>query len=315
MNNEYNKEKNFISAVVYVRNDEKEIAGFLKCLYAELEHSFEKFEIICVNDASTDKSVEEIKHAAETVENTTVTILQMSFFHGLELSMNAGVDLAIGDFVFEFDKLDQGSVQRAMKQVYDKSLEGYDIVSAAPKGKQKFTSNIFYLIFNRFTKNQYKLRTDSFRLLSRRAINRITAMTKTIPYRKAVYANCGLSCGTVEFQSAGYDKKIKEAHYNRQRRGLAVDAFILFTDVAYRLSVGFTLTMMVITAFMAAYAVIIYLLGNPVAGWTTTIGFLSFAFFSLFGILTVIVKYLSILVDLIFKKQNFTFESIEKITK
>ena len=36
-------------------------------------------------------------------QDTTITILNMSFFHGVEAAMNAGVDLAIGDFVFEFD--------------------------------------------------------------------------------------------------------------------------------------------------------------------------------------------------------------------
>lgn len=315
VNKQGNKEKNFISAVVYLRNDEEYVTDFIQKLYGQLHTNFEKFEIICVNDASADQTVAKVKKIAEGIEGTTVTILNMSFYHGLELSMNAGVDLAIGDFVFEFDKMDTDCMEETLKKVYNKSLEGYDIVSASPKGKQKLTSRLFYSIFNRFTNNQYKLRTDSFRMLSRRAINRITAMTKTIPYRKAVYANCGLSCATVEFTATNAGKKAKETHDSGQRSGLAVDALILFTDVAYKFSIGMTVTMMVIAAIMAGYAVIIYLLGNPVAGWTTTIGFLSFAFFALFGILTIVVKYLSILVDLIFKKKNYTFESIEKITK
>ncbi len=34
---------------------------------------------------------------------TSISVINMSYFHGLELSMNAGMDMAIGDFVFEFD--------------------------------------------------------------------------------------------------------------------------------------------------------------------------------------------------------------------
>ncbi len=56
-----NKEKNFISAVVYVHNNEKEIGNFLEKLNSKLSENFEKYEIICVNDKSTDDSVEEIK--------------------------------------------------------------------------------------------------------------------------------------------------------------------------------------------------------------------------------------------------------------
>ena len=42
---------------------------------------------------------------------------------------------------------------------------------------------------------------------------------------------------------------------------------------------------------------------------------LSVAFFALFGILTVIIKYLQLLVDLVFKRKQYNFESIEKLTK
>ena len=55
------KEKNFLSAVVYVHNSEKEIGSFIDRLYKQLNDNFLKFEIICVNDASTDNSVEVLK--------------------------------------------------------------------------------------------------------------------------------------------------------------------------------------------------------------------------------------------------------------
>ena len=56
-----NKEKNFASAVVYIHNNENQIESFLDNIYNVLEKTFEKFEIICVNDSSDDNSVEKIK--------------------------------------------------------------------------------------------------------------------------------------------------------------------------------------------------------------------------------------------------------------
>ena len=41
--------------------------------------------------------------------------------------------------------------------------------------------------------------------------------------------------------------------------------------------------------------------------------FLSFAFFGLFLILTIIIKYLSLLLELNFKKQRYMFENVEKL--
>ena len=54
--------------------------------------------------------------------------------------------------------------------------------------------------FSRFSRSAYPLGTDAFCLLSRRAINRVHAMSRTIPYRKALYASCGLKLQRVTYQ-------------------------------------------------------------------------------------------------------------------
>lgn len=88
----------------------------------------------------------------------------------------------------------------------------------------------------------------------------------------------------------------------------------MFTDLGYKFSVIMTFLMMLMAAFMLIYSVAVYLTSNPVAGWTTTILFLSVAFFGLFGILAIVIKYLQILLELIFKRKQYSFESIEKLT-
>lgn len=75
-----------------------------------------------------------------------------------------------------------------------------------------------------------------------------------------------------------------------------------------------TVLMMLMSIFMIVYSIVIYATETPVAGWTTTILFLSVAFFGLFGILTIIIKYLQLLINLIFKRKQYSFESIEKLT-
>lgn len=311
-----NKEQNFVSAVIYVRNAENRIADFLETIMDVLEKNFEKSEIICVNDHSEDKSASAIRQVGGKAKNTTVTILNMSYFHGLEISMNAGMDLAIGDFVLEFDSAIQDFGQEEIMRVYRKSLEGYDIVSASPDKRQKLSSGLFYYVFDKFSDFPYKFNTERFRILSRRVINRIGSMNKSVPYRKAVYANCGLKTENIRYAVCGACGKTgKDRSEQRYRSGLAMDTLILFTEFGYRLSMSMTALMMMVTVFMAVYALVIYILSKPVEGWTTTILFLSFAFFGLFGILTIIVKYLQILVNLVFKRKRYSFESIEKLTK
>lgn len=310
-----NKEKNFISAVIYVHNAEKRIEQFLRTVLEVLEENFEHSEIICVNDDSQDNSVEAIKKVSQDATISSISVLNMSYFHGLEMAMNAGMDLTIGDFVFEFDSTILDFDKKEIMNVYHRSLKGYDIVSASADKREKFSSRLFYKVFDHFTNLSYKMSTESFRILSRRVINRISSMNKTVPYRKAVYANCGLKTDNIRYvvkdtASTGFDTM-----ENKYRSGLAIDSLILFTEVGYRFSVIMTALMMLISIFMIAYSVVIYATSHPVAGWTTTILFLSIAFFGLFGVLTMVIKYLQLIIDLVFKRKHYSFESIEKLTK
>lgn len=308
-----NKEKNFVSAVIYVHNVEKRIAMFLQMVKQTLEENFEHSEIICVNDCSSDASVEQIKMISKEARHTNISVLNMSYFHGMEPAMNAGVDLSIGDFVFEFDSTVIDYEAELIMQVYRRALEGFDIVSASPNRKQQFTSRWFYRMFDQFSHLSYHMSTESFRILSRRVINRIGSMNKSVPYRKAVYANCGLKTDNIIYQAIDkaeeWDKEEK-----KYRRRLAVDTLILFTDMGYRFSITMTVLMMLFAVFVVGYTVFTYLFSTPVEGWTTTILFLSVAFFGLFGILTVIIKYLQLMIELIFKRKRYSFESIEKLT-
>ena len=311
-----NKEKNFISAVIYVHNAREHITAFMHMLITVLEANFEHSEIICVNDCSEDESLQLIRESAKSAKVTNISVLNMSYFHGLELAMNAGVDLAIGDFVFEFDTIVFDYKPEEIMHVYRRALEGYDIVSASPDKWQKFTSNLFYFIFDKFTDLSHKMYSETFRILSRRVINRVSSMNKTVPYRKAVYAHCGLKTGNMVYQQAGgIANRRNDIQEKKYRRRLAVDVLILFTDMGYRFSMSMTFIMMLMAFAIAVYSVVIYIIGNPVEGWTTTILFLSFSFFGLFGILTIIIKYLQILVDLVFRRKRYSFEGIEKLTR
>ena len=309
------KEKNFASAVIYVHDAEKRIEEFLNTIIGVMEKNFENSEIICVNDCSEDKSTAVIKKTSLNARTTSVTLVNMSCFHGLEHAMNAGIDLAIGDFVFEFDNTDLDFDPEMIMSIYRHALTGYDIVSASSNKREKLSSSVFYKVFYNFSGFTYKMTTESFRVLSRRVINRISAMNKTIPYRKAIYAGSGLKSLNLKYDAVRDTGGQADHKEKRYRTELAVDSLILFTEVGYRFSVLMTSLMMLISVFMIFYTLSVYFIGNPIQGWTTTILFLSVAFLGLFGVLTIIVKYLQIIVDMVFRRKRYVFESIEKLTK
>lgn len=312
-----NKEKNFISAVLYIHNNEKSVKNFLQALDKALSETFSKYEIICVNDCSTDSSIPAIKDfASQRNGETMISIINMSIYQGLELSMNAGVDLAIGDYVYEFDSLSMDYDSKLIMDVYRKSLEGYDIVAAAPEIMKHKSSRLFYRIYNKHSGSAYKLRTESFCILSRRAINRVDSISKTIPYRKALYANSGLKINVLTYRSGSDTGRPFSKQVNENRRELAFDTLILFTNLAHKIALTLSMLLLLFTVFSAIYTCVVFFgQHRPVAGWTTTMLLLSVGFFGVFLLLAIVIKYLSVLVDLIFKRQKYLVESIEKITK
>lgn len=310
-----NKEKNFASAIIYVHNAEDSIEQFLRTIIEVMENNFEHSEIICVNDFSNDKSLEKIKNISNIANLTSVSVINLSHFHGLEMAMSAGMDLAIGDFVFEFDNTILDFNPDEIMKIYMRSLSGFDIVTASPDKPEAFSSKMFYKVFKSFSNNKYEMTTESFRILSRRVINRIADMNRSVPYRKVIYANSGLKIDNVRYNVVHVGGKCVCNKANNYRFDLAVETLILFTDFGYRFSSFMTFVMMFISILTVVYAVFIYLTAKPIEGWTTTIIFMSISFFALFVVLTIVIKYLKIILDLIFKKKYYNFESIEKLTK
>lgn len=310
-----NKEKNFASAIIYVHNAEDSIEQFLRTIIEVMENNFEHSEIICVNDFSNDKSLEKIKNISNIANLTSVSVINLSHFHGLEMAMSAGMDLAIGDFVFEFDNTILDFNPDEIMKIYMRSLSGFDIVTASPDKPEAFSSKMFYKVFKTFSNNKYEMTTESFRILSRRVINRIADMNRSVPYRKVIYANSGLKIDNVRYNVVHVGGICVCNKANNYRFDLAVETLILFTDFGYRFSSFMTFIMMFISILTVVYAVFIYLTAKPIEGWTTTIIFMSISFFALFVVLTIVIKYLKIILDLIFKKKYYNFESIEKLTK
>lgn len=301
------KEKNFVSAVAYLGSDPSLVAPFLDMINEQLDAHFETYEIICVNDACR-TAAEEVKNYQGARNNVPVTLVNMSVKQGVELCMNAGIDISIGDYIFEFDSLLTPYEPSLIFECYQKGQEGYDIVSACPKGVGKLSSRLFYNLFNASTRSEYKIATDSFHVLSRRAVNRLHAINPCMSYRKAAYASSGLKLANVSFEPKGNCTAPRE-----YRAAQAIDALALYTNAAYRISFGISLAMLAVALFSVIYTVVIYCTGKPIEGWTTTMLLLSACFFGVFLLFTFVIKYLSLIVDLVFRNQKYLVESVEKI--
>jgi len=312
-------EKKFVSVVAYIRNDENRIVDFLNKVVPEIKKNFQQYEIVCVDDGSEDATVLQIK---DYVENNSmqgiVSIVHMGFPQGVEAAMNAGRDVSIGDFVYEFDTVLVDYDTKLVFEVYEKMLSGFDIVSASIENSSSFSSKSFYKVFNNNSKSHNDISTESFRIISRRAINRIKSMGVYIPYRKAVCSNCGLQTSTIGYKSnmstAARRKALGDKARFSDRSKLAFDSFIYFTNIMEKISATISFIFLLFSVGITVYTICDYFTAGHLAeGWASLMCVISIGFFGVFMLLTIVLKYLSVTLNLIFKKTKYLVADIEKI--
>lgn len=313
MNKNIKLEKNFISVVVYVHNHEKYIENFIEHITPILENNFEHSEIIFVNDCSTDKSTDKIRATFKS-DSIACTIINLSNEHQVERAMVAGQDIAIGDFVYEFDTPLIDYKDEEVIRIYKTCLTGFDIVSAAAENKSRFTSRLFYKIFQKYSKNNISLQSERFRILSRRGINRIKNISQTIPYRKAIYFNCGLKAKCETYKPiCDIDNELLGTQ-SKGKMNFAVDNLLFFTDIGWRLSFFMSVLMIIFSILIGIYTFVSWFVLTDIAsGWTTMMLFLAICFSGLFVLLTIGIKYLSLILFVNTNRQDYIFESVDKI--
>jgi dolichol-phosphate mannosyltransferase len=301
------KKQPFISIIIYLSS---KVTVYNKILQIEtlFKNNYYNFEIILINDLLPKTLIDETKSFLKENISSVTTLINLSFYQGIERAMNYGIELALGDFIVEIDNINLITNVNVLSDLFNFTELGFDLVLLREK-KVKLSSMFFYKIFNSFSNSHYSIGSDYVRVISRRAINRIQSLSTTIPYRKAVYANSGLKTKIV-FSNIS-TKTISSLTDNRSET--ASTALIIFTNFALKFSITVTLLFMLLTLSTSLYTIYIYFQGIPIEGYTTMMLLMSGSFFGIFLLESLIIKYLSVLIQLVFNKNNQIIESIEKI--
>lgn len=92
---------NKVSIIIPVYNVEPYLH---ECLDHVIHQTLKEIEIICVNDASTDNSLNVLKEYAE--RDSRIQILDQKVNNGLSISRNIGANCAVGEYIYFLDSDD-----------------------------------------------------------------------------------------------------------------------------------------------------------------------------------------------------------------
>ena len=122
-----------ISVIVPVYNEEDNIEPLFKALFSVLSKLIPDFEIIAVNDGSTDHSYERLSALAEQHSEVKVVNFRRNF--GQTAAIMAGIDYSAGDVLIFIDS-DLQNDPDDIPGLLDKLNEGYDVVSGWRKDRK-----------------------------------------------------------------------------------------------------------------------------------------------------------------------------------
>ncbi|WP_179394178.1 glycosyltransferase family 2 protein [Lacticaseibacillus absianus] len=262
-----------ISIVLPVFNE----AAGIQTTIATLEHFVsvqpERFELIFVDDGSTDDSLAQLQAARQ--HNPNLKIVQFARNFGHQLAISAGLREAHGDAVIVMDA-DLQDPPSVIPSMIAKWQAGAAVVYGQRRHRsgetwfKKASAAAFYRLLKAMTNTDIPVDTGDFRLMDRRVVNVLKSMNESDPYVRGMVAWVGFDQTSVLYDRQ--DRTAGESKYPlRQMIRLAMNGLTSFSTVplalANWLAGSFGLTAALI------------LLGNGLAGTVTTLTWLLVSLF------------------------------------
>ena len=232
------------------------------------------YEIIFVDDGSTDETADLVKQLRRS--DPSIGLVKLSRNFGKELALTAGLQSASGDCVVIIDA-DLQDPPDLIPAMFTAWLEGADVVNMRRRRRagetwfKKLSAHAFYRILNLISDIPIHEDVGDFRLLSRRTVEALKALPERNRYMKGLFAWVGFRQITIP-----YDRDARQAGLGKQNYfklwSLAIEGITSFSVAPLKIAsmAGF-ISAGAAFAMMFFYLIKTFVLGDAVRGFPTLI--------------------------------------------
>jgi len=262
-----------VSCVVPCRNEAENLALLLPMLSDTLTEATRSWEIVLVDDGSTDNTAAVLQGWAQI---PGFRVLQLSRNFGKEAALTAGLEAAAGDVVIMMDADLQHS-PALIPTFIGYWQQGADVAYAVRQDRndegrfKRVGTRWFYALINAADRFEVPAGAGDFRLMDRRVVDALLALPERNRFMKGLYAWVGFKAVAVPYVPE--PRAHGRSHFSPWRLiRLSIDGLTAFTTWPLRAvsTVGFMLALL---AFVyGGYLTASFLLyGHAVSGWTTIV--------------------------------------------
>ncbi len=274
-----------LSVVSPLHDEEGNVRALVDRITAALQSLDVGYEIVLVDDGSRDKTWDAINAVCATDPSSVGIRLSRNFGH--QHALLAGLSTTRGQAVVSLD----GDLQHPPEKIpemFSLWRQGYDIVHTIREDRQvasvfkRLTSQLFYRCFSVMTNVVLSAGSSDFRLLDRKVLDTILSFKDTDLFLRGAVQWVGFRTTTLPFNA---DRRYSGTTKYSLRKMLkfASGAIVSFSVMPLKISVHIGLLTTLLALFELVYSAVMYLRGDTVPGWASTVGVLSL----LFGILFV----------------------------
>ncbi len=268
-----------ITIIIPIFNEQDNIEKLALRIFESTSASTYQFEIIFINDGSTDQSIETITRLSDL--DSRIKFIDFSRNFGQQSALRAGYDHARGDAVICMDA-DMQNPPELIPGMLERWEQGYDVVLCTRRGGQQsggffktVTSRLFYRMMNYLSDLPMERNAPDFRLIDKKLVHIIQALPEREMFLRGIISWMGFKKTTIQYDHCA--RQAGSTSYNAFKMlRLAMSGITCFSVKPLHAAIYLGIGISLFSFFYIIYALIQHYLGNTISGWSSLIIAVSF---------------------------------------